>query len=107
MTTDCLESTVVMENKGKIEDIKQEEEEDDQMKTTEAVTPAVPTPKIAIVNCKKLNLREKANKAGEVICVLPMDTKLELKATSDNGWARVYTADGFKGYVMRDYITEM
>ena len=27
MTTDCLESTVVIENKGEIEDIKQEEEE--------------------------------------------------------------------------------
>lgn len=81
-------------------------------------TPAAPTPTptetpsntppqvFGIVTASRLNIRQKPNKTGPVLCVVPQGTKVEIKAVSPDGWARVYIGDNVKGYAMVEFIKE-
>jgi uncharacterized protein YgiM (DUF1202 family) len=59
-----------------------------------------------VFNCKRLNIRKRPNKESEVICVVSAGDILELNAISTDGWARVYTEQGIKGYAMKKFIKE-
>jgi uncharacterized protein YgiM (DUF1202 family) len=59
-----------------------------------------------VVNCNQLNIRSKPNKDSEIVCVVDVGSLLEINGAS-NGWARVYTEQGIKGYAMKEYIKEV
>lgn len=73
--------------------------------TTETMTNA-PTQVFGVVTAKMLNIRQKPNKTGAVICVVPEGTEVEIKNVSSDGWARVYIGTDVKGYAMVDFIKE-
>ena len=74
------------------------------VETVETVT--VPeTVKGVVVNCAKLNVREKPNTDAEVVCVLNAQSEIEIVvAKSTNKWFYVCTATGVEGYCMRQYV---
>jgi uncharacterized protein YgiM (DUF1202 family) len=60
----------------------------------------------ATVGTSKLNLRERPNKdLDNVLLVLSKGEQVEVISTAQ-GWAKVCTVDGLKGYVMKEYIEE-
>ena len=58
-----------------------------------------------VVNCAKLNVREKASTDSNIVCVLNSMSDIRVDvAKSNNKWVYVYTASGLEGYCMREYI---
>lgn len=58
-----------------------------------------------VVNCAKLNLREKPTTDSEIVCVLDSMSEIEIDVNkSTNAWVYVYTAAGLEGYCMKQYI---
>ena len=78
-----------------------EEAEDVEKESEEADAIFVGT----VINCGKLNLREKPSLQGKVICVLNKGTELMVdRAESTDKWYRVYLESGLSGFCMKDYI---
>lgn len=58
-----------------------------------------------VVNCAKLNVREKPSTNSDVICVLDVMSEIQVDVSkSTTQWVYVYTATGVEGYCMREYI---
>lgn len=58
-----------------------------------------------VINCGKLNLREKPSLQGKVICELNKGTELMVdRAESTDEWYKVYLESGLSGFCMKDYI---
>lgn len=62
---------------------------------------------VKVANCKKLNVRKKANKESEILTVLTVGDRIELKSSqnSANPWAKIDTGE-VVGFVMKEYIEE-
>lgn len=90
---------------------------DDSANVVDAVvTPVVePAPEVkmepkkrkaVVANCTKLNVRENPDIHAEVVCVLPVDTEVEIDDRKSNAeWLNVYTVNGVEGYCMRKFMT--
>lgn len=83
----------------------------------EAVQESEPTPepvkeepkKIQILykinNCKKLNVRSKPNKDGDIVCVLNTSNVFEIEEVeSKPEWVKVFTDTGLEGFCMKEYV---
>lgn len=58
-----------------------------------------------VVNCAKLNVREKPDVTSASLCVLNAASELEVNVNeSTPEWFRVITATGVEGYCMRKFI---
>ena len=58
-----------------------------------------------VVNCAKLNVREKPSVSAEVVCVLDAASEIAVVvANSNKDWVNVCTAAGIEGYCMRKFI---
>lgn len=58
-----------------------------------------------VANCMKLNVRVKPRADADVLCVLDVNSELEIdmeKSTSD--WFHINTAAGVDGYCMRRFV---
>lgn len=72
--------------------------------------PAVeaPKPKVttgAVTGCMKLNVRANPKSDADVLCVIDVDSKIELDMSkSTKEWYRVRTANGVDGYCMKKFI---
>lgn len=62
---------------------------------------------LVVVNCSKLNVREKPNKDSKVLHIVDAGTEFYTNAKPLNGWVRVYNDYlDIKGFVMEEYIEE-
>ena len=59
-----------------------------------------------IVNAPRLNVRQKPNTESDVICIVEKDVVLEVTSKEKDGWCRITTPLGRKGYVMTRHIKE-
>lgn len=58
-----------------------------------------------VTNCVKLNVRINPNTTAEVVCVLDVNTEVEIDvAKSNKDWFKVCTATGIEGYCMRKFV---
>ena len=58
-----------------------------------------------VINCGKLNLREKPSLQGKVICELPKGFEVMVdRAESTNEWYKVYLESGLSGFCMKRYV---
>lgn len=58
-----------------------------------------------VINCGRLNLREKPSLDGKVICELPKGSEVMVDLTeSTDEWYSVYLESGLSGFCMKDYI---
>lgn len=58
-----------------------------------------------VVDCTKLNVRTEPSIVADVVCVLDVDSELEVDLNkSNNDWYKICTAIGAEGYCMRKYI---
>lgn len=58
-----------------------------------------------VSGCAKLNVRVAPSANADVVCVIDVDTEVEIDMTkSDNEWLKVCAAIGAEGYCMRKYI---
>lgn len=59
-----------------------------------------------VTGCSRLNIREKPNKAGKVICVANAFSELLIDPSeSTNEWLKVYTEAGDEGFCMKEFVT--
>lgn len=73
------------------------------VETTETV--ANPEESFGIVcNCKKLNVRKKADVESKVIKILSEGDEVGIIGRKDKTFYEVITADGTKGFCMKKYI---
>lgn len=56
-------------------------------------------------NCTKLNVRKRPNSKAEVICVIPVDSIVEIIKGSTSEFYKVHTESGIEGFCMKDFIT--
>lgn len=68
--------------------------------------PVVAKPVIGFVDsCVKLNVREKPNRAAQIVCELMAGDEVEVEeGTSTGEFYKIYTAAGVEGYCMKDFI---
>ena len=73
---------------------------------SEPTVPEVPkTSTGVVVNCAKLNVRANPTTNAEVLCVLNVDSYVEVNLEkSTKEWFKVCTANGVDGYCMRKFI---
>lgn len=58
-----------------------------------------------VVNCAKLNVRNKPSLDGDVVCVLNATSEINIDvAKSTREWFYVCTATGVEGYCMKKFI---
>lgn len=58
-----------------------------------------------VCDCKKLNIRKAPNKDSDVVEVVSAGAELTIaKHSVDKPWYRVTTADGIKGFCMREFV---
>ena len=58
-----------------------------------------------VINCAKLNVRTDPSITSESICVLDVNSELEIDVTkSTDEWFSICTATGIEGYCMRKYV---
>lgn len=58
-----------------------------------------------VINCGRLNLREKPSLDGKVICELPKGSEVMVDRTeSTDEWYSVYLESGLSGFCMKEYI---
>lgn len=58
-----------------------------------------------VVDCAKLNVRVKPIPGASVVCMIEVNTKVEIDMEkSTNDWFYIRTAAGVEGYCMRKYI---
>ena len=61
-----------------------------------------------VVNCERLNVRDKANSDSAIICVLVSGTKVAIEnnhqLAEENGWFHITTEVGVDGFVKSEYI---
>lgn len=70
---------------------------------TEVVEPAVVTG--FVTECAKLNIRKKPSLGSDVVCIVPINTKLIIDEKSSKGdWYKITTDDGKYGYCMKKYV---
>lgn len=59
-----------------------------------------------ISGCKKLNVRKHPNPNSEVVCELPVGSKVEIDEESSTGeFYKVCNSAGVEGYCMKSYIS--
>lgn len=79
-----------------------ENEEENEEENSGAIAPAV------VANCKKLNVRDAADKDAEVVCVIAEGTELTVDIdNSTEEFYKVYTQAGeilVEGYCMKKFI---
>lgn len=69
----------------------------------EVVEPTVVTG--FVTECAKLNIRKKPSLGGDVVCVVPINTKLIIDEKSSKvDWYKITTDDGKYGYCMKKYV---
>lgn len=77
----------------------------------ESIPEPIPTPEVeqiigTVVDCKALNVRENADADSEIVCVIPVGSKLLIDdMQSTNEWLSVCTEAGLEGYCMRIYVS--
>lgn len=71
----------------------------------EIVTPV--TTKTGVVNCEKLNVREKASIKSGVLCVINKNEEITIHRTENESedFYRVSTSSGIEGYCMKKFIS--
>lgn len=58
-----------------------------------------------VVNCAKLNVREKPSIDAEVVCVLDVMSEFEIDVNkTTNDWYSICTAAGIEGYCMKKFV---
>lgn len=61
-----------------------------------------------VINCERLNVRDKANSNSAIICVLVVGTKVVIEndhqLAEENGWFHITTEVGVDGFVKSEYI---
>lgn len=62
--------------------------------------------KYIVVNCNRLNVREKPSMDSAILCVLNNSETMLVEDIVD-GWAHVYTEFGIEGYIVEEYIKEV
>lgn len=63
-------------------------------------------PVYGVVNCSKLNVRKKPNKASEPLCVVEAQTELLIDMDESTvEWYSVTTPNGVEGFCMKQFIT--
>lgn len=59
-----------------------------------------------VIDCVKLNIRERPRKSADVTCVVVTGTELEIDMSQSTAeWYSVCTATGVKGYCMKSFIS--
>lgn len=59
-----------------------------------------------VSNCTQLNVRKKATKSADAVCVVNKGAELVIdESKSNNKWFKVTTKDGKEGFCMKDYVT--
>lgn len=79
-----------------------------QAESKEALNVSVKTKKCTgiVVNCFRLNIREKPKAEAAVIGVLNCKERITVDLEETNSdWIKVCLSDGIEGYCMIDYIT--
>lgn len=64
----------------------------------------IPEYKVKVSNCKLLNLRKAPNKDAAVVAVLKAGEVLTSKDDQKKTFIEVETADGVKGFAMKEYL---
>lgn len=59
-----------------------------------------------VVNCNKLNVREKSDIVANVIKVIDKGTYVQIVAEPTDAWYKVSLPDGTKGFCMKEFISE-
>lgn len=75
---------------------------------TEAIEEVEATPVDfgVVANCVRLAIREKADKSGELVCVVNAGVELEInKSYKNKTWYKVTTKDGKEGFCMKEFVT--
>lgn len=58
-----------------------------------------------VVGCLKLNVRMQMNSKAEILCVLPVSSKVEVIVDEQHDdWYHVFTASGVEGFCMKKYL---
>lgn len=66
----------------------------------------VPVNSGKVINCDRLNVREKTNAKSKVLEVIERGAPVDVFTTeSTNDWYKVTTRKGVVGYCMKEYIT--
>ena len=55
---------------------------------------------------KRLNIRKKADIDSEVLCVVEEGESLDIIANLSDGWSRVNTKSGIRGFAKNEFIEE-
>lgn len=72
----------------------------------EAVVEEKPEVVGVVSNCTQLNVRKKATKSSDAVCVVNKGVELVIdESKSNNKWFKVTTKDGKEGFCMKDYVT--
>lgn len=59
-----------------------------------------------VINCKRLNVRKKPSKDGDVLCTIPASAVVTIdKDKSTAHYYKVTTADGVEGFCVKDYLS--
>lgn len=62
--------------------------------------------KATVVNCAKLNVREKPNTDADILVVLNNGSEVEVDpARSTREWVKITTASGVDGFCMRKFVS--
>jgi uncharacterized protein YgiM (DUF1202 family) len=63
-----------------------------------------PVVKYKVNNCKKLNIRKKADIKSNVVCIVDETNELTIEEIDNKEWVKVITDSGKKGFCMKKYI---
>lgn len=65
------------------------------------------TTETGVVNCKRLNVREKASVSAKILCVINENEEVTIHHTETESaeFYRVSTSSGIEGFCMRKFIT--
>ena len=69
------------------------------------VKPEQPRKMGRVVNCARLNVRKSPKSRAEVVCEIPVNTKVEIdEDNSTVDFYKIFTASGIEGYCVKTYI---
>lgn len=57
-----------------------------------------------VSNCSNLNVRKRMTKESEVLCTIPVDTRVSILDDSNNNWYEVQVNSNTIGFCMKEFI---
>lgn len=59
-----------------------------------------------VIKCKALNIREEADIRSDIVCVIPVGSKVMIDTTNYSGeWFKVCTEAGLEGYCLSEFVS--